>query len=51
VATANDVQAVVFDLDGVLVDSEPLWDEIRRAVVASLDDLTQALVASLVPQA
>jgi phosphoglycolate phosphatase-like HAD superfamily hydrolase len=24
------VQAVVFDLDGVLVDSEQLWDEVRR---------------------
>jgi HAD superfamily hydrolase (TIGR01509 family) len=26
----GDVQAVVFDLDGVLVDSEQLWDEVRR---------------------
>ncbi|WP_433297153.1 HAD family hydrolase [Pseudonocardia sp. CA-142604] len=26
------VEAVVFDLDGVLVDSEELWDEVRRAV-------------------
>jgi HAD superfamily hydrolase (TIGR01509 family) len=24
------VQAVVFDLDGVLLDSEELWDEVRR---------------------
>jgi HAD superfamily hydrolase (TIGR01509 family) len=28
------VAAVVFDLDGVLVDSEPVWEEVRRAVVA-----------------
>lgn len=28
------VEAVVFDLDGVLIDSEPVWEEIRRAVVA-----------------
>jgi HAD superfamily hydrolase (TIGR01509 family) len=27
--------AVVFDLDGVLVDSETVWDEARRDVVAS----------------
>lgn len=25
--------AVVFDLDGVLVDSEPLWEKVRRRVV------------------
>jgi HAD superfamily hydrolase (TIGR01509 family) len=29
-----DPAAIVFDLDGVLVDSEQLWDEVRRAVVA-----------------
>jgi HAD superfamily hydrolase (TIGR01509 family) len=31
----DDTQAVVFDLDGVLVDSETLWDEARRALVAT----------------
>jgi HAD superfamily hydrolase (TIGR01509 family) len=30
------VGAVVFDLDGVLVDSERVWDEVRRQVVADL---------------
>jgi HAD superfamily hydrolase (TIGR01509 family) len=28
------VDAVIFDLDGVLVDSESVWDAARRAVVA-----------------
>ncbi|WP_018654430.1 HAD family hydrolase [Actinomadura flavalba] len=27
------VRAIVFDLDGVLVDSEPIWEEVRRAYV------------------
>jgi HAD superfamily hydrolase (TIGR01509 family) len=29
------IAAVVFDLDGVLVDSEQVWDEARRDVVAA----------------
>ena len=29
------IAAVVFDLDGVLIDSEPLWDRARRDVVAA----------------
>jgi HAD superfamily hydrolase (TIGR01509 family) len=29
------IEAVVFDLDGVLIDSEPVWEQVRRDVVAS----------------
>lgn len=28
------IEAAVFDLDGVLVDTEPVWEEVRRAYVA-----------------
>jgi HAD superfamily hydrolase (TIGR01509 family) len=28
------IEAVVFDLDGVLIDSEPVWERVRRRVVA-----------------
>ncbi|RSN52190.1 MULTISPECIES: HAD family hydrolase [Actinomadura] len=30
------LEAIVFDLDGVLIDSEPVWEDVRRAYVAEL---------------
>jgi HAD superfamily hydrolase (TIGR01509 family) len=50
------VDAVVFDLDGVLVDSERAWDEVRRAVTAEHggtwdgENTTRALMGMSTPE-
>jgi HAD superfamily hydrolase (TIGR01509 family) len=49
------IGAVVFDLDGVLVDSEHLWDRARRTVVADhggqwRDDATAAMQGMSSPE-
>jgi HAD superfamily hydrolase (TIGR01509 family) len=47
--------AVIFDLDGVLIDSEQVWDEIRRRLVAErggrwLADSTRAMLGMSTPE-
>jgi HAD superfamily hydrolase (TIGR01509 family) len=49
------IQAVVFDLDGVLIDSEHLWDQARREVVTDhhgrwLDEATEAMQGMSSPE-
>ncbi|RJQ43114.1 MAG: HAD family phosphatase [Gaiellales bacterium] len=45
----SSVEAVIFDLDGVLIDSEHVWDEARREVTGELggvwrDEATRAMM-------
>jgi len=49
------IAAVIFDLDGVLIDSEQVWDEARRALVAEHglpwpDDATRAMMGMSSPE-
>lgn len=49
------IDAVVFDMDGVLVDSEPVWERVRRGVVAEFggewqDDTQRRLMGMSTPE-
>ncbi|MGI8610561.1 MAG: HAD family hydrolase [Candidatus Dormibacteria bacterium] len=49
------VAAVVFDLDGVIIDSEPVWEDVRRRFVAEqggrwLPDTQQRLMGMSTPE-
>jgi HAD superfamily hydrolase (TIGR01509 family) len=49
------IEAVVFDLDGVLVDSESVWDAARRSLVQEAgghwrDGATQAMMGMSAPE-
>lgn len=48
------VQAIIFDLDGVLIDSEEAWDQARRDLVAETggtwrDGATRAMLGMSAP--
>jgi HAD superfamily hydrolase (TIGR01509 family) len=49
------IEAVVFDLDGVLIDTEAVWEQVRRAYVAEagrafLPDTQQRLMGMSTPE-
>ena len=51
----GELQAVLFDMDGLLVDSEPLWFEVECSVMARLDGRwseadQQALIGGSLPR-
>jgi HAD superfamily hydrolase (TIGR01509 family) len=53
--TRYELQAVLFDQDGVLIDSEGAWDAARRAIVASnggdwKDGSTRAMMGMSAPE-
>ncbi len=54
-AGPRELQGVLFDMDGLLVDSEPLWFEVECAVMARLDGQwseadQQALIGGSLPR-
>lgn len=54
-ATAGSVAAVVFDMDGVLTDTETIWDEVRRGLAAEAglpwpEGATEAMMGMSTPE-
>jgi len=53
--TGSAIEAIVFDMDGVIVESEHLWDEVRRGLAHDYgrvwpDDATRAMQGMSTPE-
>ncbi len=49
------IAAVIFDLDGVIIDSEPIWEDVRRTLLAAYKlpypaDATRAIMGMSSPE-
>jgi phosphoglycolate phosphatase-like HAD superfamily hydrolase len=43
-STPRQILAAIFDMDGLLIDSEPLWDRAELDVMASLGVISAAVM-------
>lgn len=48
-STPRQILAAIFDMDGLLIDSEPLWDRAELDVMASLGVISPVVTSCRTP--